>query len=389
MYNKHFNPNLRAGRAFFATLMLLMLTTDFAFGQTTKLCETLADVPITNTTIDVHTTTATLPNTVIPGINPNFQIKSATGRLILVGNMVTITSKIVTFTNCDIRMAEGAGFIVPSGKILRFLNCRIAAHDCNKLWNTIKVESGGFLSMTGNPGIEDALSVITVSGTGTVFCENNTLNRNYKGIDMKNSIKGYRYLIRGNTFSRDGDLIDESTVSKSSEIIAGINAENIGDLNLENNNFLGLSRGISLKNTICNVTGGSFKNINPNMFGSPKSLLVGNGIFISNNSKAKVSNVHGFDNCTYAGINVVGNGGSLDCQNSHFKNLGSFGIIANGEPNNFIENNIFSSNTNNTSNVLVVNNFSSLTSSYIGKNIINLSEGIEVSEDFSALHNKF
>jgi hypothetical protein len=153
--NKIINhTNLRTFRIFL--ILLPLLTNNLSVAQST-LCERLAQLQISSSTIDLSSSTSVVPNW--PVSTSSFT-KRAYQRLVLVANVVTVTSSVVIFEDCDIRMAEGAGFIVPAGKNLIFKHCNIAAFDCDKLWNTLKV-NGGTLYLTDNCVVEDARTVIT------------------------------------------------------------------------------------------------------------------------------------------------------------------------------------------------------------------------------------
>jgi parallel beta-helix repeat protein len=315
-------------RATLATFMLLMLTTDFAFGQTTTLCQEL-DKPPTATDIDVVNNTNTMPTDPIQGVPPPPFTKQADGRTVQISGKITITNPVVIFNNCKIRMFkkvdEEAGFIVPSGTTLIFKGCRIAAGDCQKLWDKIDVQ-GGTLQMEGNT-VEDAKTVVySNTGGSRITVKDNTFNRNYTGIYL-NSLLGQKasiYDIGFNTIKQEG-----LSAIPFYQMQRGINIANIKGIKLTGK-FENLHNGITMANSVANINGADFtkmmffngvKNRDDfAAFGFPE----GNGIQSSGNSICNISSCN-FDNCEFAGF--ASNSVNLKCQNSFFKNVKQFGIL--------------------------------------------------------------
>ncbi len=347
MYNKNFKPAARFVRASFATFMLLASTFSAAFGQNEPptLCDIIDDIPITNTTIDIIGTTNTLPNFVTPGMNPTSSVKGAKGRLVLVREMITVTTPFVIFEDCDIRMFSGdkpdqeAGFTVPAGKVLAFKNCRIASGDCEKLWNTIRV-SGGILMMTDNNQVEDARRVITMEGSGDLVCQDNNFNRNYMGIFLSNNPKYSRISIMRNTFQKTRELINEANEDK---ILFGINVINVSYLNLVGNKFKNIACGIFATNSTVKVEGGEFNTLFKNLFtGSAESA--GSGIYTSNRSNLTVTGGTYFEKCSKYMIRSVSS--KLNCQGASFNqmNWNAISIYPTDFGDNIISNNVFTGN---------------------------------------------
>lgn len=361
MYNKHFKTNLRAGRAFFATLMLLMLTTDFAFGQTTPLCQQLASILPSPRDIDVVNNTNTMPsgNFLFPTLPPLVNIKGAKDRLVLISGKILITNTIVIFENCDIRMFkkidEEAGFIVPSGTTLIFKHCRIAAADCQKIWNTIEVQGGKLVMIDGNE-VEDARSVITKSPPDCeIKCENNQFNRNYVGITLTGNLQDRaKYSIQYNMITNNGaPLIPTGNTGRTP--IYGIIATNTKFIKLQGMGFINLSCAIFLSNSNLYFDGGNIRDIAVNSI-QLGITAQGSGVYLQNKSKAQFSRVW-FDNCELSGITAKES--SIDCQNSRFLNTRKFAIFLpdHSIPNlggNVIKNNVFSENSRETEHYIIL-----------------------------------
>jgi Secretion system C-terminal sorting domain len=371
MYNKDFKFNVRFLRPFFATYMLLSFTFSISFGQTQTLCQEIA-VPPSATDIDLLHNTNTLPNAITPGINPSNQIKGATDRVVFVGNMVTVTNNIVTFTNCKIRMAEGAGFTVPAGKVLRFINCKIAAADCGKLWNKIDALSGSFVYMTKGNQVEDANVVISAQGA-TVVCTDNILNRNYIGIGINTS---GNYYINGNTFDKTSDLINENT--NTNRIIFGVVHYGSTLLSLKNNIFKSLTCGVLSFASNLNVEGGSFININKNLYAGT-AKYAGTGIYANVKSNVRVGYNTVFNNCLTAAIKA--DLSVLECRDATFRNIKTDAIFCDGSIGaNKIANNNFSGHSNNTKSYITILGENT---DLIQNNIFDLEKGVKTKSFFA------
>ncbi|MFZ4545306.1 MAG: T9SS type A sorting domain-containing protein [Saprospiraceae bacterium] len=310
----------------FSLIALQLLFSSIILAQAT-LCETLSEITISSTTIDLSTTTGVVPNWPV-STNPNY--KRAYQRLVLVSNVVTVSSNIVIFEDCDIRMAENAGFIVPSGKNLVFKNCRIAAYECDKLWDKVDVQ-GGTLSMLNNT-IEDAKIVIfSAVGGSRITSKDNVLNRNYLGMYLTTTLgqKAFVCDIGYNTYKQSGDEINAYPNQPNAKI-AGVILNNINGISISGD-FENLNNGVKMSNSVADISGSTFRDIQTQ--GQIRYHLSdfealpftdGIGIFVGN-SNCRVTNST-FDNCMFSGI--AANSSTINCKSSIFENVNEFGVLA-------------------------------------------------------------
>jgi hypothetical protein len=320
MNNKIFQTIVCSLHVIFATLLLTLSTSIGLVAQcpSPKLCDRLSLIQPSSSTIDLNTTTNTMPNH--PSIPPIFNYKYAKKRLVLVANMVTVTNNLVEFNDCDIRIAEDGGFTVPAGKALVFNNCRIAAMDCSKLWNGI-ILTGGSLKMTNGNHVEDAKGVINMFSASTLICENNLFNRNYVGLAITSFAGTTKFSFKGNTIQKDCRLIP----SQGRAIVGVSSSLSTAALDLIDNNFIGLGCGVRTFKSNINIKGGSFININDD---NSKQPGVGCGVFSEQSKFIRIDNAT-FDACLSSGVKVSDS--NLECRNSIFQNVKYNGILITGE----------------------------------------------------------
>jgi hypothetical protein len=222
--------------------------------------------------------------------------------LLLTGNITISGNR--TWSNCQVRCNASTKIVIPAGASLT-INGTVIKTGCDMMWQGMIVEGNGrFISISST--VEDALTMLTVNGTGGWQITNSTFRKNERDIVI-NGTSQYVNFIKGSTFDHTVPLgnpaqgiggygIEGVVVNpQTSNTVIAIGGPNMADICQFSGGQYGVrSKDANVDITRCLITGAhqtavDFQGLNPN--GIKRTLNITSSSIV--NSRRNVVSQHG------------------------------------------------------------------------------------------------
>ncbi|MBL0051989.1 MAG: hypothetical protein IPP29_11030 [Bacteroidetes bacterium] len=177
-----------------------------------------------------------------------------------------------TIMDCNFSIKEGVSITIPAGVTVEINHCTFES--CKNMWQGFIIEDGGILIIDGlqSTTLRDAQYAIQMLDGSAVTLNNCNLDHNYVDVKMEDNAN-VGFITTGTTYSCTGCLNGNplkpgyagQTPLPLNNTFAGILANNsifnIGDVSKNTNHFIGLYRGISIKNCVNTIVNTDFTDI--------------------------------------------------------------------------------------------------------------------------------
>lgn len=328
----------------FCTFSILLLFYSESYGQYLSHCE---QIPVGSDFFMEEESLCTKFDRIRCTINISNTNSSVLGiggysnQIICISGVFTINTNFL-FMGCTIKCAPGSQIIVEAGNKFTVYYSFLFA--CEEMWKGIQVKENAEIDMYQSE-IEDAQYAVDLIKPASVSIKHNTFNRNYIGIEFKQSgvIPSVPYIVKGNRFFCTSPLnaaYSGQTPAPNSRSFCGVRSISHPALTIDGyfdsfyssfieNKFDLLRNGIITISSNITIQHSSFTNIIDE--GSHEIFQTGIGIYGIYWSRIKHYGLGTFDdliptfnNCQRAGIYT--NASLLSTEQSLYTNIGLYGV---------------------------------------------------------------